>query len=79
MDTFVIIAILLFKETITGKRPETYMIFVGDGDFTDYSGNDWGTDRYIDVYKSGDGNWYSWQNSFSNVTANNFKKAEEGF
>jgi len=68
------------KETITGKRPETYMIFVGDGDFTDYSGNDWGTDRYIDVWKSSsDGNWYSWQNSFANVTANNFKKAEEGF
>lgn len=63
------------KETITGKRPDTYMIFVGEGN----ESNDWGTDRYIDVWKSSDGNWYSWKDSFLNVTANNFKKAEEGF
>ena len=71
------------KQTITGKRPTTYMIFNGknihyDGDGA-VSVNNWGTDRYIDVWKSSDKNWYSWQNSFHNVLANNFAKGEEGF
>ncbi len=63
------------KETITGKRPATYMMFIGNGD----EQNDWGTDRYIDVWKSSDGNWYSWDDNYLHVTANNFRTPEEGF
>ena len=69
------------KSTINGKRPETYMIFVGEGKMNEAEGeeNAWGTDRYIDVWKSSDGNWYSYQDNFLHVLANEFRGSEEGF
>lgn len=58
------------KETITGKRPTTYMILVGSEGFD--------SERYIDVYYSTkDQRWYSYDDSFLHVTANNFKELEE--
>ena len=38
------------KNTINGNRPETYMSLIS------FAGDD--SERYIDVYKSGNGNWY---------------------
>ncbi len=60
------------------KRPETYMIFVGEGrdNVTPGQENAWGTDRYLDVFKSKDGNWYSYQDNFLHVLANNFRASE---
>lgn len=49
------------KTTITGNRPETHMVFVHS------EGAD--TDRYIDVFKSADGNWYSWDSCYKNLLA----------
>ena len=69
------------KETITGTRPTTYMILVGagglstgaDGIKTGISGFD--SERYIDVYYSQtDKRWYSYDDNFKHITANNFKK-----
>ncbi|MCR5837254.1 MAG: Ig-like domain-containing protein [Lachnospiraceae bacterium] len=58
------------KETITGTRPTTYMILVKSG------GAD--AERYIDVYYSTkDKRWYSYQNQFMHITANDFKKPKE--
>ena len=58
------------KETITGTRPTTYMILVKSG------GED--SERYIDVYEQEEnGIWYSFENQFLHITANNFKEPEE--
>ncbi len=58
------------KETINGDRPTTYMILVKSG------GED--SERYIDVYEQEEnGIWYSFENQFMHITANNFKVPEE--
>ena len=44
-----------------GGEPEKHMVFASP------EGDD--SDRYIDVYKSGDGNWYSWDTSFKHLIA----------
>lgn len=55
------------KETITGYRPTTYMILVSSEAFD--------SDRYIDVYYSPTAKrWFSYENQFQHITANNFKK-----
>ena len=58
------------KETITGTRPTTYMILVKSG------GAD--IEKYIDVYYSTKmGRWFSYENQFMHVIANDFKPLEE--
>ena len=70
------------KTTINGERPETYMIFVvgaeedadADGAFV------FGSERYIDVYFSTKNQkWFSFENQFMHITANNFKKPKVEF
>ena len=55
------------KTTINGKRPETHMAFVY------FAGAD--TGRYLDVFKSSDGNWYTWEDNCLHLTAS-VKEAE---
>ena len=68
------------KETITGTRPTTYMIFIPGYETTatalkDVACEGYASDRYIDVwYSSTDKRWYSFQNQFLHITANNHKK-----
>ncbi|MCR5796464.1 MAG: Ig-like domain-containing protein [Eubacterium sp.] len=58
------------KETITGKRPTTYMIFAQS------KGAD--SPIYMDVYYSTkNSRWYSYQDQYRHVIANNFKKPSE--
>ena len=71
------------QQTITGTRPTTYMIFV-PGYETNASSlvadacEGFGADRYIDVaYSTKDARWYSFQNNFLHITANDHKKPEE--
>ena len=57
-------------QTITGDRPTTYMILVKSGGAE--------TQRYIDVYYSTKmKRWYSYQNQFMHVIANDFRTPEE--
>ena len=71
------------KQTITGTRPTTYMIFVPGyettaTDLLPYGVDSYGIDRYIDVYYSTkDKRWYSYQDQFMHVTANGFRTPEE--
>ena len=71
------------KQTITGTRPTTYMIFVPGyettaTDLLPYGVDSYGVDRYIDVYYSTrDKRWYSYQDQFMHVTANGFRNLEE--
>jgi hypothetical protein len=58
------------KDTVTGKRPETYMVLLAFG------GDD--SERYIDVYKSGDGNWYSFDDNWKHMGAS-FKDVDPQF
>ena len=57
------------KQTINGKRPTTYMILVSSECFD--------SDRYIDVYYSTKAKrWFSYENQFQHITANNFISPE---
>ncbi|MCR5691650.1 MAG: hypothetical protein K6G62_05470 [Eubacterium sp.] len=68
------------QTTITGERPRTYMMFVGEHKSNETGAeNSWGSDRYIDVYKSGDGNWYSFDDQYLHITANGFRAAKAQF
>ncbi|MBR6402618.1 MAG: Ig-like domain-containing protein [Eubacterium sp.] len=64
------------KETITGTRPTTYMMFVSG---RSKGGSDsFDSDVYIDVYYSTkDARWYSYANQFMHITSNKFKDLEE--
>ena len=54
------------KETITGDRPTTYMILV--------KSNGADSERYIDVYHSEVADrWFSYDNQFMHIIANDFK------
>ncbi|MCR5202693.1 MAG: Ig-like domain-containing protein [Lachnospiraceae bacterium] len=58
------------QQTITGTRPTTYMVFAST------SGAD--SDRYMDVYYSTkDQRWYSFEDQFMHITANNYKAVGE--
>lgn len=69
------------KETITGERPDTYMILVPGRDtncnaLKDVACEGFASDKYIDVwYSNTDKRWYSFQNNFMHVTENQFKPA----
>lgn len=58
------------KDTITGTRPTTYMILVKSG------GAD--IEKYIDVYYSTKmQRWFSYENQFMHIIANDFRALEE--
>ena len=67
--------------TITGTRPTTYMIFVPGRDSNCSSlkkCDGFASDKYIDVwYSNTDQRWYSFQNNFMHIIANNFVKPEK--
>lgn len=69
--------------TITGKRPATYMILVPGYEtncnvFKSVACDSYGADKYIDVYYSTkDKRWYSYQDQFRHMIANDFKKPDE--
>lgn len=68
------------KGTILGDRPETYMIFVPSTStnctaLKDVASDGFDSDKYIDVwYSNADKRWYSFQNNFQHITANDIKK-----
>lgn len=49
------------KSIAYGNTPERYMVLIS------FAGDD--SERYIDVYKSGDGKWYSWMDQWKHMGA----------